>query len=610
MVTDPHLCEQHANQSIMFRLLNALIRENFFSETCHVQTITAPFADQIPKLFSEENELLSISHRANLTTLYVPIKHAGAFQRFRLSAPVYLKKRSGGFVISKLVELLSALKSHFSLEFPTSLVEELKNSTENLTFAYIQWERYKKKMQKSAKKVPQNFLHWLSIQHEIDDYDEYLWSETMSIEGNPFHPCAKMRMGLSKEDRKRFAPEAIQDIPLITLLVPKERIHQTTTLDEELNAFFFRLDPRLYEMTAQILEKSQQPLDKYQLFFVHPWQYQWMMNHFPEEEKVHWIQVPYSIPAKALLSFRTMDVSRLGIHLKLPVQMQITNAVRTLSPQATINGPQLSYQLNQFLGEHQEFAERMKILPERAGVYYQSQMDPKSFWAANFAFTIREHPRKFVRPNEMAFVGAALTSLTPISKQPLVIDLIEQFTNTNRVKSKQAIQFIKHYADRCLPPFLYLLQKYGVALEGHMQNVIVVTSKGRIQRFLVRDMGGIRVHQERFHRHMDTSQLCKGAVLVGEMESVYRKFLHSVIQNHFGDLIFTIAEFLRMDETPLWSEVSRVLDRSLDSFVEYAESDRNALFQPVIQTKALLLMRKQKRAGDQYIYINVENPLV
>lgn len=602
---------QQANESIILRLLGALIREELFPSHCQVYQLKSPFSSEIGTRFPDHKQFVCVKQKQTGFTLYIPIRHIGAFDRFRMLAPVWMQCDQKWIRFNQLQPLIAQLRIHFGVDVPPSLESELLNSLDYLVYGYEQQAKQKEIFRKRL--VDQSihtrqYIEALTQLKENVPFDEYLYSEAMAVEGNPLHPCAKTRIGLSPTDRE-YLPESCSTIPVQVLLIPKKNLHLTSVLTESVNDFFFQLTPKLKEVALEACVKKGVSLEEFHLFFVHPWQYEHTIVKEYHEELDNWIHLPVQFGGKALLSFRTLDLAQLGIHLKLPVRLQITNAVRTLSPQATVNGPILSRLCNQLLANQKDYSESMVVLPELVGVYFRKEeLDLDSFFACNLSYTIREHPRKYIQSGELAFVGAALSEKTPWG-QPLIIDLIQQYVGRKDLTMEDAVDYIAHYAQRCLPPFLYLLQKYGIALEGHMQNVIVVTWQGYVQRLLVRDMGGLRVHRDRFKSEVGPVGLCEGPVVVDEMSEVYNKFLHSVLQNQIGELIFVIADFLQISEKPLWEKVAHVIKESLIQIEPTGRTEQLIFFQPMIQTKALLSMRQKNHSAHDYLYIDLPNPL-
>lgn len=602
--------ELQAHASVMLRLMGALVRERLLPADCEMVRLQAPFPEEITLRFPNQTQLLGIKRSTSGAQFYIPFRHSGAFRRLKLLAPIWYQADQKWLRLDWFDQLIAHLRQDFGVDLPEPLEWELKNGLDFLVYGYQQRAKQKeilfKRLTKTSIKT-KRYVEAIQQLKEKEAFDEYLFSEALSIEGNPLHPCAKTRLGLSLTERQ-YLPESCSPVPIHILLIPKKDVHLTSVLSEDANSFLFRLEPTLKEAAQQACKEKGVTLEEFQLFFVHPWQYQHVIKSEYRRAFNDWIVLPQSLDARALLSFRTMDVKKLGIHLKLPVQIQMTNAVRTLSPQATVNGPILSRICQQVLDGQKEL-ERFIVLPELIGAYYQAEWgDDHSYYARNLSYLIREHPRKYVKQGELAFVGAALAEKT-LWGQPLIIDLMQQAVGKSDLTLEDAINYLTEYAQRILPPFLYLMQHYGIALEGHMQNVVVVVKQGQIERLLVRDMGGLRIHRQRFQQKFGDLDLWDGPIFADEMSEVHKKFLHSVLQNHMGELIFVVADALKIPERPLWEGIAEVIRESLDPTSPEGREDRVALFQPVIQTKALLSMRQEDRSANDYIYMDLPNPL-
>src|SRR3712207_9418033 len=69
-----------------------------------------------------------------------------------------------------------------------------------------------------------------------------------------------------------------------------------------------------------------------------------------------------------------------------------------------------------------------------------------------------------------------------------------------------AVTFLQRYCEVCLPGFLTVMSRYGVSLEGHLQNSILVFRGGEPVCILVRDFGGVRILRERLGRQGGRSE--------------------------------------------------------------------------------------------------------
>ncbi|MGT0298851.1 IucA/IucC family protein [Staphylococcus aureus] len=90
-------------------------------------------------------------------------------------------------------------------------------------------------------------------------------------------------------------------------------------------------------------------------FLVHPWQYDHTIGNILKHGLLKiLIPTPFTI-LSTTLSFRTMSLIDKPYHVKLPVDAQATSAVRTVSTVTTVDGPKLSYALQNMLNQYPGF---------------------------------------------------------------------------------------------------------------------------------------------------------------------------------------------------------------------------------------------------------------
>ncbi|HKS99986.1 MAG TPA: IucA/IucC family protein, partial [Rugosimonospora sp.] len=131
--------------------------------------------------------------------------------------------------------------------------------------------------------------------------------EQCSVDGHPLHPLCRTRLGMSPAEVRAYAPEYRPVVDLVEVAVPEDRWLSTGT--------------------------GRPPL-----LPVHPWQVAHVLDRYP------WL-VPTGrrIPARPLMSLRTLaPLACPQWHLKTAVDVQMTSAVRIVSPAAVRNGPVIS----------------------------------------------------------------------------------------------------------------------------------------------------------------------------------------------------------------------------------------------------------------------------
>src|SRR5439155_7204632 len=143
-------------------------------------------------------------------------------------------------------------------------------------------------------------------------------------------------------------------------------------------------------------------------------------------------------------------------HVKTAVDVQMTSAVRVVSPAAVHNGPALSAVLAPLADKA-----GLTILREPAAGAVLVDGEP----CRSLAAVVREPAERYLSPGEVAVPFAALDAAQ--------VDFAALVAVT-------------------VPPLLRMLAA-GVALEAHGQNTLLVLRDGHPARLLYRDLGGVRV---------------------------------------------------------------------------------------------------------------------
>jgi siderophore synthetase component len=329
-----------------------------------------------------------------------------------------------------------------------------------------------------------------------------------------------------------------------------------------------------------------------------------------------------------LVSFRSLaPIQNRGEkkhHIKTAVNVQTTSAVRIVSPNSVENGPILSKILADIQEKENHFEGRFVVLQERAGVYFQpvnQDLSEDDRWTlqANLASILRENPENHVKnEEEIPMAAAALIAESPISGKSIAVELIEELADHYGLSNlaEAASLFIQKYAEISLPGFLTLMVRYGISLEGHMQNSVSVFRKGELVRILLRDFGGVRILPERLKKQGFEVEFYPGSSTVTEKVDQLRNIIsYSVMQNHFAELISCIIRDLGIKEEKLWKQVASACKAVFEelkkdtSIAEQASADEDALFQPMIDLKALTTMRLRGEST-AYSFIKVPNPLM
>lgn len=614
---------QAGRRGIFQRLLQALIREKIIKEE---------------RVSWFEGARTSI--RIQLSggkTLQVPVKSRHSLGRFDIEGDVVVCNHETSTILSHPIELLQLLRLEGLLEGATEkqferFKREIQNGVANLALALTGAERRKYELAALAEsEYIQTSLEWVLKQNKTNKkFSPLAFYEQWVVEGHPLHPGAKTKFGLGVEDVIRYSPEW-GATPEVALAAVTKDYCQTTSIDEHtITARLYQEYEGLQSFVEKILQEQGLNPTQFELIPVHPWQFDHTLYNLYKEEIQKKRIVPitdFRISTQSLVSFRSLaPIQNRGQgkhHIKTAVNVQTTSAIRTVSPNSVENGPILSKILADIQENENGFGGSFVVLQERAGTYFQpvnQSLSEDERWTlqANLASILRENPENHVKnEEEIPMAAAALLAESPISGKYIAVELIEELASYYGLPNlaEAASLFIQRYAQTSLPGFLTLMVRYGISLEGHMQNSVSVFHNGELVRILLRDFGGVRILPERLKKQGFQAEFYPGSSIVTEQVDQLRNIIsYSVMQNHFAELITCIVRSLGIDEEKLWKPVIRVCKAVFEelkkdaSIAEQAAADEQALFQPMIDLKALTTMRLR---GDitAYSFMKVPNPM-
>nr|WP_263327345.1 IucA/IucC family protein [Neobacillus sp. Marseille-Q6967] len=611
---------QAGRQGIFQRLFQALIREKIINE------------GSISWLEGDRTTL-SVQLPSG-KYLQAGVKRRHSLNRFDIEGNLMLCTEQSNEPLTHPVQLLQLFKEEGLLaeakeEQVHRFKQEIQNGTANLTLALT--GAAKRKAELTAASNSHTSLEWVIQQCKLDkNFSPLAFYEQCVVEGHPLHPGAKTKFGLNVEEVIQYSPEW-GATPQVAFAAVRNDFCHTTSIDTcSVTGLLYQEYEGLQTVVEKILQNNGVNPEQYELIPVHPWQFDQTIGQLYKEEINEKIMIPISearIPTQALVSFRSLaPVQNRGEkkhHIKTAINVQTTSAVRTVSPNSVVNGPILSLILAEVQERENHFGGSFIVLEEHAGIFFQPKgedLTDNERWTcqANLASILRENPENHIKhEGEIPMASAALIADSPISGNPIVLELIEDLARHQNVSclTEAAILFIQKYAQTSLPGLLTLMVRYGISLEGHMQNSVAIFYKGELVRLLIRDFGGIRVLPERLAKQGFQPNFYPGSAIVTEDIDQLRNIIsYSVLQNHFAELITCIVRVLEIKEELLWKPIAGICkavfeELKKDPFIAaQADADEQAVFQPMIDLKALTTMRLR---GDStcYPYIKVPNPL-
>lgn len=619
-----YLLNLHSGRrGILQRLFQSLIRENLIHEK---------------RISWEEGGPMRISiELPSGRTLQAAVSKCHSLGRFDVEGDPVVHGDDGSSVLAHPAELLELLRAEDLLGEATEeqfnrFKIETQNGVANLTLALAGANQRKNELTALTRSHHKHTsLDWaLHQRKEQMNFSILAFYEQWVVEGHPLHPGAKTKLGLKPEEVMRYSPEWGTTLKIALVAVHKQSCITKSIDGQNLTSRLYREYEGLQSSVEETMNAQGLDAADFDLIPVHPWQFEHTLNFLYGEERRQQKIVPikeFHIPAQPLVSFRSFaPIQKQGQgrhHIKTAVNVQTTSAVRTVSPNSVENGPVLSRILAGIHKRENEFNGRFIVLKEVAGSHFNPgnpdlPKDERWTLQANLASILRENPENYILDEkEIPMPAAALIAESPVSGKPVAIELIEQIAkkyNSNDL-TEAAILFIQRYAETSLPGFLSLMVRYGISLEGHMQNSVAVFLDGELTRILLRDFGGVRILAERLIKQGYQAEFYPGSSIVTNVAEEMRSIIsYSVMQNHFAELISCIVRELNIEESCLWKPVAEVCKsvfkelRKDPDIAEQAAEDELSLFHPVIHLKALTTMRLR---GDStaYSFAKVPNPL-
>lgn len=575
---------KHADRNMQYRVINALIKENIWT---HSTTIF------------KENHYITIEFEQVL--LNVHYKYESALSRYEFDGPIIYMNHQHKESVDSLENLLDILVTDFHIDIPFHLRSELIHSRDSFIEVYKEFDTRHEYLQRHDKYINDserlNFFTWLEKLKKNNDIDDVLYSESLIFEGHPTHPLTKTKLPLSMEEVRTYSPEFEKIINLKVMLIHNEYVNVTTILDHS-QFILNEVIPEYLDELHTFMNNRERLLKDYKVILVHPWQYEhtirnkfkeWLQNHIL-------ISTPFHVPSKATSSFRTMSLINHPYHVKLPVNVQATSAVRTVSPETTIDGPKLSQALHRELNQYTQ----LDVVLEPYGLFAKTDSDD----ARQLACIIREKP--FIKNDGILLVTGALVNKNVVDNE-ITVDSYLKWMNDD-INQHTIHQFMRNYTRQLVTPLLALIQDYGIALEAHMQNTLVHLGPEYQIQFIVRDLGGSRIDIKTLSQRLKHIEVENKSLLADSIEEVIMKFQHAVVQNQLAELIFHFKKYDFIKEEELFNIIQEEIEVAINDTKPHADTLRKVLFGPTITVKALLKMRMKKKVK-KYLNISLDNPI-
>ena len=409
----------------------------------------------------------------------------------------------------------------------------------------------------------------------------YIDSEQSLTAGHRFHPAPKARQG-RPEDWLPYAPEAGARFPLRFLAVRDDAAAGGG------------------DTTALGALGAPAPPAGYRVLPAHPWQFRlqcadpdgWLRRGLAAGLVVDLGEGERTVAATS--SVRTVYDPAADVFCKFSLGVRITNCVRT-SAWYELAG---SVELSGLLG---------RVMPELAVRHPGAALlaEPGYRTAAASARGAYEGLAVIVRDGLLPHLRPGVTPL-------LAAALAEPGFPALPAASRDPAAWWGAYIRLLVPPVLDLLVTHGVALEPHLQNVLVgVDAAGWPAQVLFRDLEGTKLVRGRHQARLAAMAPGVADRLAYGQDRAWHRVLYCLLVNHLGEIAAMLADRApgrqEVLESRLWSDLRDVLGKCAADLGWPAQLGE-VLGGAALPGKANLRVRWARAADREAGYVPVPSP--
>ena len=535
-----------------------------------------------------------------------------SISRITIRGNIYLINKKRKKKLMDLKSILNLLKTKLQLisekEFKF-FNGEIWNSYRNTCFA-IKTQFITNLLFTRLNKEKMTFLSWVTSFSHINTS---LFLEQWASQGHPHHPCNKTKLGFSQQEVLSYSPEFSPTVTVIMAAIHKHISKcEMENPDLSYQQWFRQQFPALHTAWKNELQNISLDHKDYLPLFIHPWQANHIIKKlFNDELKSNNLILLENVVlnTQPSLSFRTLyPLDPNQLQLKLPVSIQATSAMRTVSPASVHNSPQISGVIRKILSVETKIANKLVVLLDSVGLRI-NKGNPDT--DKQLSILYRDNMNHITNEKETAVVTAALFQQSPINTCPLLIEMVDSLKTHITV-----IDYFHLFSKNLIAPYLTLYLKYGIGLEAHQQNTFIVFSNNFPIKSVYRDLGGIRIHSPTLSKRGYSLQAFpNSATITNNLAEVRNKVIHTLFQSILGESIIHLSLHYSIPETELWhivyeNVISTMTQLESEGACHHVplEVEKKAIINDDWPIKSLLTMRLNNTYST-YIYNKTDNPL-
>ncbi|WP_242235554.1 IucA/IucC family siderophore biosynthesis protein [Bacillus cereus group sp. BfR-BA-01316] len=489
--------------------------------------------------------------------------------------------------------------------------EEIQSVSQFLQeiFRIVQVDRMK--LDSFIQELEQTIFKDTIAQYERSSVEEYVAKsydelESLLIDGHPYHPSYKARIGFQYRDNFQYGFEFIQPIKLIWIAVHQKYTTVGYENEESYNCILKEEigEQKIGEYLNRI-RKMGCDSKQYMFIPVHPWQW----GNFIIPNYADHIQDKYIIYLGetaddycAQQSMRTLRnvTNPTKPYVKLSMNLLNTSTIRTLKPHSVVSAPAISNWLNEVVNQDSYLRDELRLilLKEFSSVTYDSN---KKATYGSLGCIWRESVHKYLDEQEDAIPFNGL-----YAKGKDGTPIIDSWLKRYGVE-----HWLQLLIQKAIIPVVHLVVEHGIALESHGQNMILVHEEGMPTRIALKDfhegLEFYRPYLKEYGKCPDFTKMHKtyanGKINnffeMDRIECLQEMVLDALFLFNLGELAFVLADEYQLKEERFWIMVVEELENHFSRFSHLKERfEALQLYTPTFHAEQLTKRR---------LYMDVES---
>ncbi|HDR4723835.1 siderophore biosynthesis protein [Bacillus cereus group sp. Sample62] len=390
-------------------------------------------------------------------------------------------------------------------------------------------------------------------QKSYDDFESHL------IDGHPYHPGYKARIGFQYRDNFQYGYEFMRPIKLIWIAAHKK--YAIVGYENEMiydNILKGEIGAHTLETFMERIHSAGCNPKQYVFIPVHPWQWENFIipnyaDHIQDKNIIYLGQSADDYYAQQSMRTLRNVTNPKRPYVKLSLNILNTSTLRTLKPYSVVSAPAISNWLSDVVSQDSYLRDESRIilLKEFSSVTYDTN---KKATYGSLGCIWRESVHKYLDEQEDAVPFNGL-----YAKEKDGTPVIDAWLNKYGIEN-----WLRLLIQKAIIPVIHLVVEHGIALESHGQNMILVHKEGLPVRIALKDFHeGLEFYRPfltEMNKCPDFTKMHKTYVNgkmndffeMNRIECLQEMVLDALFLFNVGELAFVLADEYDWKEEIFW----------------------------------------------------------